>query len=225
MWADPDLNGLRSDADLPKLAERCGISVAAARRAANVVVKNKYTRRAWIDVADLGGSLAKSLDASLPDGPAFETSDLGSDGKPKNGTIRSVKDRCLPQGEYRGSNPKDPAGFYTYGTCIDWKYDEEARAATCQRWGSEMYVSYGTPEIDGGGLTLGYVPIGSSVHQIGTHVHEQKGDHCQTEGPPGLRCNGDAPPSARDRRIVWSEIWARTPGRTIRGWLPEDCLD
>lgn len=226
VWADPDLNGLRSDADIPKLAERCRISVAAAKRAAAVVVKNKYTRRAWIDVDDLGGNLRKNLDASLPNGPGFEKSDLDSAGKPKNGVVRKVRAQCLPQGEYRGSNPKDPAGFYTYGTCVDWKYDEATRSSSCQKWGSEMYVSYGTPEIDGGGLTLGYVPAGSSVHQIGTHLHEQKGDHCQTDKPGGgVRCNGDAPSNLRDRRIFWSEIWARTPGRTVRGWVPEDCLE
>lgn len=108
VWADPDLNGLRSDEDIPKLAERCRISVAAAKRAAAVVVKNKYTRRAWVDVRDLGGNLAKNLDASLSNGPAFEKSDLDGAGKPKNGVVRKVRAQCLPQGEYRGSNPKDP---------------------------------------------------------------------------------------------------------------------
>ena len=96
----------------------------------------------------------------------------------------------------------------------------------CQSWGREMYLSYGTPEIDGGGLTLGYVAAGQSVHQLDTRVHEQKGDHCQTDDLGGLvLCNGDAPVNDRARGIVWSEIWARVGGRTLKGWVPEDCLD
>jgi|GEM_PF-4580658 len=226
VWADPDLNGLRADEDIPKLAKRCRISEAAARKAAATVRGNKYTRRAWIDVDDLTGNLRKNLGPSLPNGPAFQSDDRAADGDPKVGRIRTVKEQCLPEGEYRGGNPDDPAGFYTYGTCTDWAVNDRTKQAVCKRRGKEMYVSYGTPEIDGGGLTLGYVGAGTRVHQIATHVHEQKGDHCQTDRPGGgVRCNGDAPPAQRERRIVWSEIWARTPGRTIKGWVPEDCLE
>jgi hypothetical protein len=224
VWADPDLNGLRSDKDIPALAKRCRISIKAAKKAAKNVVDNKYTRRGFIDVADLSNDLGASLDPSAPTGPGFSADDRDGKGNLEGGTVRHVKALCLPQGEYVGSDPSNPAGFYTYGTCIDWKL--EGKTVACQRWGTEMYLSYGTPEIDGGGLTFGYVAAGQTVHQLDTHVHEQKGDHCQTDDLGGkVLCNGDAKPSDRARRIVWSEIWAKVDGRTLKGWVPEDCLE
>ncbi len=224
VWGDPDLNGLRSDGDIPALAKRCRISIKAAKKAAAKVVANKYTRRGWINVKDLSGNLAANLDATTPTGPAFSSDDRDAAGKIKQGKLRTVKAQCLPQGEYVGSNPKDPAGFYTYGTCIDWK--SEGNAVVCKQWGREMYLSYGTPEIDGGGLTLGYVAAGQTVHELGTHAHEQKGDHCQSDAPGGrVVCNGDAPASARARRLIWSEVWAKVGDRTLKGWVPEDCLN
>jgi hypothetical protein len=223
VWADPDLNGLRSDGDIPALAKRCRISVNAAKRAAAKVVGNKYTRRGWIEVGTLSGNLAKNLGSNASTGPAFDGSDRDGAGNVKQGKIRTVRAQCLPQGEYVGSNPKDPAGFYTYGTCVDWKSD--GKVVSCRAWGKEMYLSYGTPEIDGGGLSLGYVTAGQQVHQLATRVHEQKGDHCQTDDPGGkVECNGDAPARDRDRRIFWSEIYARVGARTLKGWVPEDCL-
>ena len=41
VWADPDLNGLRSAGDIAALAKRCRISVNAAKKAAAKVVANK----------------------------------------------------------------------------------------------------------------------------------------------------------------------------------------
>lgn len=68
--------------------------------------------------------------------------------------------------------------------------------------------------------------VGQAVHQLDTHVHEQRGDHCQTDDLGGkVLCNADAKPSDRARRIVWSEIWADVDGRRLKGWVPEDCLD
>lgn len=224
VWADPDLNGLRSEGDIPDLAKRCRISIKAAKKAAAKVVANKYTRRGWMEVSALTGDLAKNLAANASTGPAFENGDRDGKGDLKNGKVRKVRAQCLPQGEYIGSNPKDPAGLFTYGTCVNWKLD--GKTASCQQWGKEMYLSYGTPEIDGGGLTLGYLAAGQSVHELDTHVHEQTGDHCQTDEPGGaIVCNGDRPQDKRDRRFVWSEVWARVSGRTLKGWVPEDCLE
>lgn len=224
VWADPDLNGLRSDGDIPALAKRCRISVRAAKKAAAKVVANKYTRRGWMEVGALSGNLAQNLAANASTGPAFENGDRDSKGDLKNGKVRKVRAQCLPQGEYIGSNPKDPAGLFTYGTCVNWKLN--GQTASCQQWGKEMYLSYGTPEIDGGGLTLGYLAAGQSVHELGTHVHEQTGDHCQTDEPGGaIVCNGARPSDKRDRRFFWSEVWARVAGRTLKGWVPEDCLE
>jgi hypothetical protein len=224
VWADPDLSGLRSEGERAALAKRCRISVEAATRAVAEVGRDHYTRRGWIEVSALTGGLAKSLGPEAANGPAFDASDRDRSGDLRPGTLRKVKDRCFPQGEYVGSDPRDPAGFYTYGTCVDWQ--GEGGRVVCRAWGRELYLSYGTPEVEGGGISLGYLGVGATVHELGAHVHAQRGAHCQTDVPGGpVRCNGDAPSAERDRRIAWSEIYARGGGRTVKGWVPSDCLE
>ncbi len=81
VWAGPDLNGLRSDGDIPDLAKRCRISIKAAKKAAAKVVANKYTRRGWMEVSALTGDLARNLAANASTGPAVENGDRDSKGE------------------------------------------------------------------------------------------------------------------------------------------------
>lgn len=217
VWVDADLYGLRSEEERGALAKRCGISRAAAGKAIEVAQANEYVRRGWVDVDDLTGSLRKNLASSLPNGPGLAPGD--GDGK-----IRTVKAQCLIQGAYRGSSNSRASGLATYGTCAEWKAKPDGDVE-CTTWGNGMYINYGTPEIDGGGISFAYLPVGQKVHFLRSHVHEQTGDHCQVDDDAeNLRCNGASPKSARDRRIWWAEVWARTGGRQLRGWVPEDCL-
>lgn len=216
VWVDPDLFGLRSEDERDALAKRCGISKAAAGKAVKTAQSNEYQRRGWVDVDDLTGNLRGVLDADMPNG----TSGAVTDGK-----LRTIKAQCLIQGAYRGSSNTRASGLATYGTCADWKSLPNGDVA-CTTWSNALYVSYGTPEIDGGGISFGYLPVGEKVHFLRSHVHEQDGDHCQVDDDAEkLRCNGDAKKPARDRRVFWAEVWSRRPGRTIKGWVPEDCLE
>jgi hypothetical protein len=217
VWIDADLYGLRSDEERDALAKRCGISRAAATKAVQAAQANEYVRRGWVDVDDLSGNLRKNLDASLPNGSPVAPRD-------GDGRIRTVKAQCLIQGAYRGSSNSRASGLATYGTCAEWKGKADG-SVECTTWGNGMYINYGTPEIDGGGISFSYLPVGQKVHFVGRHVHEQTGDHCQVDDDEsGVRCNGQSPKAERDRRIWWAEVWAKTGGRTIRGWVPDDCL-
>lgn len=217
VWVDADLYGLRSEEERDALAKRCGISRAAATKAVETAQANEYVRRGWVDVDDLSANLRKNLGPSTPNGPPF----TGNDGE---GRIRTVKAQCLIQGAYRGSSNTRASGLATYGTCAEWSTKPDGDVA-CKTWGNGLYINYGTPEIDGGGIAFAYLPLGQKVHFLRKHVHEQTGDHCQVDDDlERVRCNGDSPKEARDRRIWWAEVWARTAGRTIRGWVPDDCL-
>lgn len=224
VWVDADLYGLRGASERNALAQRCGISRAAARQAVEAARANEYVRRGWVDVDDLGGNLRKNLSASLASGTSFGANDLDSNGAPKDGKIRKVKAQCLIQGAYRGSSSSRAAGLATYGTCAQWKAEADGNVE-CTTWGNGMYISYGTPEIDGGGITFDYLTIGQNVHFLRQRAHEQNGDHCQVDDDAeNLTCNRAASAANRDRRIFWAEVWARSGGRTVRGWVPEDCL-
>jgi hypothetical protein len=224
VWVDADLYGLRSDEERDALAKRCGISRAAATKAVEVAQANEYVRRGWVDVDDLTGNLRKNLAASSPNGTGLREGDRDSEGDLKEGSIRTVKQQCLIQGAYRGSSNTRASGLATYGTCAQWREKADGDVE-CTTWGNGMYINYGTPEIDGGGISFAYLPVGEKVHYLRSHVHEQRGDHCQVDDDvDGVRCNGASPKPERDRRIWWAEVWARTAGRTIRGWVPKDCL-
>jgi hypothetical protein len=217
VWVDADLYGLRSTDERDALAKRCGISTAAATKAVEVAIANEYVRRGWVDVDDLGGNLRNNLGASLPNG-AEEGSNDGS------GSIRTVKEQCLIQGAYRGGSNTRATGLATYGTCAQWKPKPDGDVE-CTTWGNAMYINYGTPEIDGGGVAFDYLAVGQKVHSLRKHVHEQNGDHCQVDDDAeNLVCNSSAASANRDRRIWWAEVWARSGGRTVRGWVPNDCL-
>lgn len=224
VWVDPDLFGLRSPDERDALAKRCGISRAAATKAVETARNNEYQRRGWVDVDDLSGNLRKNLDAESPNGTAFGANDRDGSGL-VDGKTMTVKAQCIIQGAYRGSSDTRATGLATYGTCADWKSEPNGDVA-CTTWSNAMYVSYGTPEIDGGGITFAYLPVGAKVHYLRSHAHEQTGDHCQVDDDAEkLTCNGKAAPSNRDRRVFWAEIWARQDGRTLRGWVPRDCLE
>jgi hypothetical protein len=217
VWVDADLYGLRSEEERDALAKRCGISRAAATKAVEAAQANEYVRRGWVDVDDLSANLRKNLDSSMPNGPALGPRDDA-------GRIRTVKPQCMIQGAYRGSSNTRASGLATYGTCAKWSTKPDGDVA-CSLWGNGMYVNYGTPEIDGGGISFGYLAVGQKVHYLRSHVHEQRGDHCQVDDDASsVRCNGQSPKTERDRRMWWAEVWARTAGRTIRGWVPKDCL-
>ena len=224
VWVDADLYGLRSEDERSALAKRCGISRAAATKAVATAQGNEYVRRGWVDVDDLTGNLRKNLAASSPNGAGLRENDRDGDGDLADGSIRTVKEQCLIQGAYRGSSNARATGLATYGTCAQWREKPDGDVE-CTTWGNGLYINYGTPEIDGGGVAFAYLPIGQKVHQLRSPVHEQTGDHCQVDDDAkSVRCNGDSPSAARDRRIWWAEVWARTAGRTIRGWVPKDCL-
>lgn len=224
VWVDADLYGLRADDELDALAKRCGISRAAAKKAVAAARANEYVRRGWVDVDDLSGNLRNNLGPSLSTGTSFGANDRAEDGDPKDGTIRTVKAQCLIQGAYRGSSSSRASGLATYGTCAKWSAKNDGTVA-CTTWGNGMYVNYGTPEIDGGGISFDYLAVGQKVHLLRRHAHEQNGDHCQVDDDAeNLTCNRAAAPAARDRRVFWAEVWARSGGRTVRGWVPDDCL-
>jgi hypothetical protein len=74
--------------------------------------------------------------------------------------------------------------------------------------GNGLYVLYGTPEIDGGGMTFRYLPLGGEWHEVAAHRHSGKNGHGQLSGPP----------------VFWSEGWFKQDGVTIRGIVLKNCL-
>lgn len=211
VWADPDLFGLRGAADYKNLAKRCDmrtksgkLNLAEARRANEAA---KIGRRGWVDVDDVTGDLRKILTADQPDGPPLQPKDRVN-GKPKTNKPMTIKSACTVDGAYRGSSATNPAGFATYGT----------------NGTTEIYVSYGTTDIDGGGVSFGYIPTGHQVFWLEDDAQAQRGAHCQVDLTEKV-CNGDAAPGKKAPEMTWSAVWTKLGSRTIHGWVPKDCLE
>lgn len=236
VWADPDFYGLRdtTDATLVKsVARRCGLkkdgklNLTAAKKVMRVAAEGEpYNRRGWIEAKDLDN--LPRMRAVRPNGAAAQPRDFQpGTTKLKDGTVKRVKASCVLTAGYRGGNPKDPTGTRSYGTCLEFGTGPQGQLV-CDRSAAEMYVNYNIPEIDNGGMTFGYIAVGAPVHVLRMNPHNQTGEHCQTVGTgPGAeaRCNGSVPASQRAPVLNWAEIWARTGGRTVRGFVPEPCLE
>jgi hypothetical protein len=203
VWVDPDLYGLRGDADRKNLAKRCGISLEAAKHATERAIVG---RRGWVDVDDLTGNLEKVLGPNQPDGPALQAKDL-KNGKPRSDKPMHIAGTCAVEGAYRGSSASNPAGFRTYGT----------------NGFPFIYVSYGTTDIDGGGVTFGWIPTHTQVYWLEDNVQDQSGEHCQVDKTEKV-CNADAAPGNHAPKVVWSAVWAKQGSRTLHGWVPKACL-
>lgn len=215
VWADANFSGLSSDADLKTLVSRCGLKNTAAAKDLLVIARaDRHARRGWMDVGALEKAAGK-LESALPNGPAFEKSDLDGKGKPKQGVTKTVRANCSITQSYFGSSITDPTGMASYGTI----------GADGAAW-SSIYLTYGTPEQDGGGITFAYVDVGAPVHVLGTHTHKQTGAHCQAnENAKGAKCNGNVSTKQRDVPMVWAEIWAEVDNQPVRGFVPNGCLE
>jgi hypothetical protein len=185
VWADPDLSGLTSSSDNAAVADRCGISRAAAQDARVRATSFPYHRRGWVDVADLtfpnGGVSGPLLSRGLPSNTT-------------NNVLRIVHPipGCTVDATYHGGSDTRGTGMKSYGD-----FD-----------GNGLYVLYGTPEIDGGGMTFRYLPIGADWHEVALHRHSGTNHHGQLTGLP----------------VYWSEGWYTQDGGTVRGFVLRNCL-
>jgi len=185
VWADPDLSGLTSAGDNAAVAERCGISREAAQDARVRAKTFSYARRGWIDIADL------SFPNGGVDGPRL------SRGLPKNTTNEVLRivypiPGCTVDATYHGGSDTRGTGMRSYGD-----FD-----------GNGLYVLYGTPEIDGGGMTFRYLANGTAWHEVALHRHSGTNHHGQLTGLP----------------VYWSEGWYTQDGGTVRGFVLRNCL-
>ena len=231
VWTDPDLAGLTDVTNRTKmksLARRCGmkkngkLNLTSAKRAVAVAKADPYNRRGWVDEDDLAG-LPKDLPSVRSTGAPLQKRDKEAIAK-LEGTLKRVKGGCITDSAYVGGNPDNPTSMRSYGTCFE--IGSENGQPVCRNPTAEMYVLYNTPEIDNGGMTFAYLAVGVPVHVLRVREHEQTGDHCQaTSSVPGAQCNGAMPEDQRVPRFRWAEIWASSGGRTITGYVPEQCLE
>lgn len=83
--------------------------------------------------------------------------------------------------------------------------------------------SYGTTDIDGGGVTFGYLPVGAPLYALEDDEQAQSGEHCQVDETEKV-CNANAAPGNAAPKMIWTAVWGMQGGRTLHGWVPKTCL-